>query len=62
MLGLLMNVLKVIVLIAKALNGSGVATIVLYKNDLTYGGSHIFHPFDNYDIDDYTSGKCDKIN
>ena len=51
-----------IVLIAKAPNGLGVATIVLYKNDLTYGGSSIFHPFDNYDIDDYTSGKCDKIN
>ena len=51
-----------IVLIAKAPTGLGVATIVLYKNDLTYGGSQIFHPFDSYDIDDYTSGKCDKIN
>ncbi len=51
-----------IILIAQAPDGSGVATIILYKNDLTYGGSQIFHPFDNYDIDDYTSGKCDKIN
>ena len=49
-----------IVLIVSA--NLGVATIALNKNDLTYGGSQIFHPFDNYDIDDYTSGKCDKIN
>ena len=51
-----------IILIATAHDTLGVATIILYKNDLTYGGSQIFHPFDNYDIDDYTSGKCDKIN
>ena len=49
-----------IVLIVSA--NLGGATIALNKNDLTYGGSQIFHPFDNYDIDDYTSGKCDKIN
>ena len=51
-----------IILIATAADTLGVATIILYKNDLTYGGSQIFHPFVNYDIDDYTSGKCDKIN
>ena len=51
-----------IILIATAVDTLGVATIILYKNDLTYGGSQIFHPFVNYDIDDYTSGKCDKIN
>ena len=54
--------LNAIILIAKPSDTSGVATIILDKNDLTYGGSQIFHPFDNYDVDDYTSGKCDKIN
>ena len=51
-----------IILIATAPDTSGIAVIMLNKNDLTYGGSQIFHPFVNYDIDDYTSGKCDKIN
>ena len=51
-----------IILIAIAHNTSGIAAIILNKNDLTYGGSQIFHPFDNYEISDYTSGKCDKIN
>ena len=51
-----------IILIATASGTSGIAALILNKNDLTYGGSQIFHPFDNYEIDDYTSGKCDKIN
>ena len=51
-----------IILIATAHDTLGVATIILYKNDLTYGGSQIFHPFDNYEISDFTSGKCDTIN
>ena len=39
-----------------------VGTIALNKKDLTCGDSQIYHPFDNFNIDDYTSGKCDKIN
>ena len=51
-----------IILIAIAPDTKGIASLILNKNDLTYGGAQIFHPFDNYEIDDYTSGKCDKIN
>ena len=51
-----------IVLIAIASDSSGIAVIILNKSDLTYGGSQIFQPFENYKISDYTSGKCDKIN
>jgi len=51
-----------ILLIATLPNRLGVAIILLNKNDLTYGASQFDHPFDNYDIDDYVSGKCDKIN
>jgi len=51
-----------IILIATASDSSGIAAIMLNKSDLTYGGSQIFHPFENYKISDYTSGKCDKIN
>ena len=51
-----------IILIAIAPDTKGIASLILNKNDLTYGGAQIFHPFDNYEIGDFTSGKCDKIN
>ena len=51
-----------IILTVIAPDAPGFAVLMLNKSDLTYGGSKIFHPFENYEISDYTSGKCDKIN
>ena len=54
---------NVIVLFVVSPNTKGnVGTLILNKNDLTFGGSLIFHPFDDYKIDDFNSGKCRKIN
>ena len=50
-----------IILIATASDASGIATMMLNKSDLTYGGSQIFYPFDN-ENSDFTFGRCDKIN
>ena len=51
-----------IILIALASDTSGIAAMMLNKSDLTYGGSQIFHPFNNDENSDFTFGRCDKIN
>ena len=51
-----------IILIALASDTSGIAAMMLNKSDLTYGGSQIFHPFNNDGNSDFTFGRCDKIN
>ena len=51
-----------IILIVRAPNTKGIAAIILNKNDLTFGGAQIFHPFNNYEVSDFNSGKCDTTN
>ena len=43
--------------------GGGVfISLLLNKEDLTFGGFIISHPFDDFDSTDYNSGKCQMLN
>ena len=50
-----------IILIAMAPDTPGIVTITLNKNDLTYGGSQTFYPFDKDKNMNLSFGRCDKV-
>ncbi len=54
---------NVIVLFKAEPNSEGkIGTLILNKNDLTYGGLQMVHPFDDSENANIHSGKCKRVN